>query len=159
MFSLPRCSSCSAEIAAETPVRLSREKNDVTDITAPQPSHQSAHVAMTTSACGEEACTEPAGQQGKAATECVRNAAVSCTPLYIITSERGQRQQLSYIYRNVIRVHGRLRLQGNLHGRGDCRHAAERTAAAKSNTQRGLDPGFMVVTALRFFCTVCQVVC
>ncbi|RXN29252.1 si:dkey- isoform X1 [Labeo rohita] len=62
--------SCSAEIAAETPVRLSREQNDVTDITAPQPSHQSAHVAMTTSACGEEACTEPAGQRGKAATEC-----------------------------------------------------------------------------------------
>lgn len=66
--------SCSAEIAAETPVRLSREQNDVTDITAPHPSHQSAHVAMTTSACGEEACTEPTGQQGKAASECVSGA-------------------------------------------------------------------------------------
>ncbi|KAI2660602.1 Rho guanine nucleotide exchange factor 1 [Labeo rohita] len=99
--------SCSAEIAAETPVRLSREQNDVTDITAPQPSHQSAHVAMTTSACGEEACTEPAGQRGKAATECVRNAAVSRTLLHI-TSERGQRQ-LSCMYGSVIRVHGRLR--------------------------------------------------
>ncbi|XP_016093598.1 uncharacterized protein [Sinocyclocheilus grahami] len=62
--------SCSAEIAAESPIRLSREQNDVTDITAPQPSHQSAHVAMTTSACGEEACTKPVGQRGKAATEC-----------------------------------------------------------------------------------------
>uniref|UniRef100_A0A9J8BIC5 Rho guanine nucleotide exchange factor 49 n=1 Tax=Cyprinus carpio carpio TaxID=630221 RepID=A0A9J8BIC5_CYPCA len=62
--------SCSAEIAAETPVRLWRERSDVTNITAPQPSHQSAHVAMTTSACGEEACTKPAGQRGKVATEC-----------------------------------------------------------------------------------------
>uniref|UniRef100_A0A672T7E0 Uncharacterized LOC107555352 n=2 Tax=Sinocyclocheilus grahami TaxID=75366 RepID=A0A672T7E0_SINGR len=66
--------SCSAEIAAESPIRLSREQNDVTDITAPQPSHQSAHVAMTTSACGEEACTKPVGQRGKAATECVSGA-------------------------------------------------------------------------------------
>ncbi|XP_059417809.1 uncharacterized protein LOC132152885 isoform X2 [Carassius carassius] len=66
--------SCSAEIAAETPVRLSREHNDVTNITAPQPSHQSAYVAMTTSACGEEACTEPVGQRGKVATECVSGA-------------------------------------------------------------------------------------
>ncbi|XP_052003977.1 uncharacterized protein LOC127658638 [Xyrauchen texanus] len=60
--------SCSAEIAAETPVRLSRERNDITDITTPQPNHQSAQVAMTTSACGEEACFQPTGQ---APTECV----------------------------------------------------------------------------------------
>ncbi|XP_051565226.1 uncharacterized protein si:dkey-91i10.2 isoform X2 [Myxocyprinus asiaticus] len=66
--------SCSAEIAAETPVRLSRDRNDITDITTPQPSHQSAHVAMTTSACGEEACNEPTEQGGKAATECVSGA-------------------------------------------------------------------------------------
>lgn len=61
--------SCSAEIAAETPVRLSREPDDVTGIT--QPCHQSACVAMTTQACGEEACTEPTGRRGKADTECV----------------------------------------------------------------------------------------
>ncbi|XP_056321222.1 uncharacterized protein si:dkey-91i10.2 isoform X2 [Danio aesculapii] len=61
--------SCSAEIAAETPVRLSREPDDVTGIT--QPCHQSACVAMTTRACGEEACTEPTGRRGKADTECV----------------------------------------------------------------------------------------
>lgn len=34
---------------------------------------------MPTSACGEEARTEPTGRQGKAATECVRNAPVSLT--------------------------------------------------------------------------------
>nr|XP_055070637.1 uncharacterized protein si:dkey-91i10.2 [Misgurnus anguillicaudatus]XP_055070638.1 uncharacterized protein si:dkey-91i10.2 [Misgurnus anguillicaudatus] len=66
--------SCSADIASETPVRPSREQNDVADITASQPSHQSARVAMTTSACGEEACAEPTGQGGKAAPECVSGA-------------------------------------------------------------------------------------
>ncbi|XP_057191503.1 uncharacterized protein si:dkey-91i10.2 isoform X4 [Triplophysa rosa] len=60
----------SADIASETLVRLSREQNDAADIIAPQPSHQSAHVAMTTSACGEE----PTGRGGKAPTECVSGA-------------------------------------------------------------------------------------
>ncbi|TRY59288.1 hypothetical protein DNTS_016364 [Danionella cerebrum] len=59
--------SCSAEIAAEMPVQVSREHNDVTDNSSP---HQSDHVAMTTPACGEESSAEPTGRRGNAATEC-----------------------------------------------------------------------------------------
>ncbi|XP_028847519.1 uncharacterized protein arhgef49 isoform X2 [Denticeps clupeoides] len=63
--------SCSAEIAAEASVRLSRERgdNDGADITpAPRPSRQSVGVAMTTTtACGAEARDDkPAGQEAGA---------------------------------------------------------------------------------------------
>lgn len=123
-LSLHRCSSCSAEIAAETAVRLSREPDDVTGII--QPCHQSACVAMTTRACGEEACTEPTGRRGKADTECVSDALWIWTPASVSC----------------------MRLQGNLRGRGDRRNAAE------SHTQGGLEPGFMVVNAFCFFLCV-----
>ncbi|KAK3543762.1 hypothetical protein QTP70_027175, partial [Hemibagrus guttatus] len=53
--------SCSAEISAKAPVRLSHDQHDGTDITTPQPGCQSACVAMTTPACRQEACSEATG--------------------------------------------------------------------------------------------------
>ncbi|XP_030643430.1 rho guanine nucleotide exchange factor 17 [Chanos chanos] len=63
--------SCSAEIAAEAPVSLSREKDDGADITAPQPVRQSAGVAMTMPACRVEASIEPKGRGIEEPTECL----------------------------------------------------------------------------------------
>ncbi|KAG7331125.1 hypothetical protein KOW79_005094 [Hemibagrus wyckioides] len=55
--------SCSAEISAKAPVRLSHDQHDGTDITTPQPGCQSACVAMTTPACRQEACSEATGRE------------------------------------------------------------------------------------------------
>ncbi|XP_072542002.1 uncharacterized protein arhgef49 [Salminus brasiliensis] len=63
--------SCSADISAEASVRLSRDQDDGADIITPQPGRQSAHVAMTTPACREEACTEATGREGEQPAECV----------------------------------------------------------------------------------------
>uniref|UniRef100_UPI003AAAE951 uncharacterized protein arhgef49 n=1 Tax=Centroberyx gerrardi TaxID=166262 RepID=UPI003AAAE951 len=66
--------SCSAEISAEAPVRLSGDRDGGADITAPPTDCQSSPVAMATSAtaCGAEAGDEtPAGGgRGEAAAEC-----------------------------------------------------------------------------------------
>ncbi|XP_069389024.1 uncharacterized protein arhgef49 [Paralichthys olivaceus] len=65
--------SCSAEISAETPVRLSGDRHGCCDITAPSTDCQPSAVAMATSAtaCGAEAGDEtPAGGGGEAAGEC-----------------------------------------------------------------------------------------
>ncbi|XP_066541952.1 uncharacterized protein arhgef49 [Hoplias malabaricus] len=62
--------SCSADIGPEAPVRVSRDPDDGADIITPQPGRQSAHVAMTTLACREEACTETTGQEGEKPAEC-----------------------------------------------------------------------------------------
>eukprot|EP00063_Salmo_salar_P045904 XP_014020739.1 PREDICTED: uncharacterized protein LOC106582309 [Salmo salar] len=64
--------SCSAEIAAaEAPVRLSGDQDDSANI-APPPDFQPSTVSMTTAtACGEEACDEPAAGGGEElAAEC-----------------------------------------------------------------------------------------
>ncbi|XP_047670812.1 uncharacterized protein si:dkey-91i10.2 isoform X2 [Tachysurus fulvidraco] len=55
--------SCSAEISAKAPTRLSHDQHDGTDITTPQPGCQSACVAMTTLACRQEACSEATGRE------------------------------------------------------------------------------------------------
>lgn len=68
--------SCSAEISAEAPVRLSGDRDGGCDITAPSTDCQPSAVAMATSAtaCGTEAGDEtPAGGGGREeAGECVR---------------------------------------------------------------------------------------
>ncbi|XP_029558260.1 uncharacterized protein LOC115155617 [Salmo trutta] len=64
--------SCSAEIAAaEAPIRLSGDQDDSANI-APPPDFQPSTVSMTTAtACGEEACDEPAAGGGEElAAEC-----------------------------------------------------------------------------------------
>ncbi|KAI1884946.1 hypothetical protein AGOR_G00215130 [Albula goreensis] len=60
--------SCSAEITAEAPVRLSRDQ-DGADITAPQPARQSSAVSMTMPACSTEDHNKPAAGGGEPA-EC-----------------------------------------------------------------------------------------
>ncbi|XP_053482958.1 uncharacterized protein si:dkey-91i10.2 [Ictalurus furcatus] len=55
--------SCSAEISAKAPVRLSHDQHDGTDITTPQPRCQSSCVAMTMPACRQEACSEATGRE------------------------------------------------------------------------------------------------
>ncbi|XP_036401583.1 uncharacterized protein si:dkey-91i10.2 [Megalops cyprinoides] len=60
--------SCSAEITAEAPVRLSRDQNGA-DITAPQPARQSSAVSMTMPACSTEDHNKPAAGGGEPA-EC-----------------------------------------------------------------------------------------
>ncbi|KAL6484725.1 hypothetical protein MHYP_G00067700 [Metynnis hypsauchen] len=71
--------SCSADISTEAPIRLSHDPNDGDDIITPQPSRQSACVAMTTPACGEEACTEATGREGEEPAECLGTAESSVT--------------------------------------------------------------------------------
>ncbi|KAK1789254.1 hypothetical protein P4O66_014872 [Electrophorus voltai] len=68
--------SCSAEISAEAPVRLSRDRDDGADITAPQPGGRPAPVAMTTPARRGEACTEATGREGEQSAE--RASGVGC---------------------------------------------------------------------------------
>lgn len=77
----PLFTSCSAEISAETPVRLSGDRDGGCDITAPSADCQPSAVAMATSAtaCGAEAGEEaPAGEGGREeAGECVRILSLS----------------------------------------------------------------------------------
>ncbi|XP_076858837.1 uncharacterized protein arhgef49 [Brachyhypopomus gauderio] len=61
--------SCSAEISAEAPVRLSRDRDDGADITAPRPRGRLAPVAMTTPAREGEACGEATGHEGEEEAE------------------------------------------------------------------------------------------
>ncbi|XP_039890733.1 uncharacterized protein si:dkey-91i10.2 [Simochromis diagramma] len=72
--------SCSAEISAETPVRLSGDRDGGCDITAPSSDCQPSAVAMATSAtaCGAKAGEEaPAGEGGREeAGEC--HASLGC---------------------------------------------------------------------------------
>lgn len=77
----PLFTSCSAEISAETPVRLSGDRDGGCDITAPSADCQPSAVAMATSAtaCGAKAAEEaPAGEGGREeAGECVRILSLS----------------------------------------------------------------------------------
>lgn len=77
----PLFTSCSAEISAETPVRLSGDRDGGCDITAPSADCQPSAVAMATSAtaCGAKAGEEaPAGEGGREeAGECVRILSLS----------------------------------------------------------------------------------
>ncbi|KAJ8351634.1 hypothetical protein SKAU_G00231100 [Synaphobranchus kaupii] len=58
--------SCSAEITAEAPVRLARDR-DGADITPPQPARQSTAVSMTMPACSTEDHNKPAAGGGEPA--------------------------------------------------------------------------------------------
>ncbi|KAJ8282593.1 hypothetical protein COCON_G00051120 [Conger conger] len=58
--------SCSAEIAAEAPVRLARDQ-DGADITPPQPGRQSTAVSMTMPACTAEDHNKPSAGGGEPA--------------------------------------------------------------------------------------------
>ncbi|CAJ1079146.1 uncharacterized protein si:dkey-91i10.2 [Xyrichtys novacula] len=64
--------SCSAEISAEAPVRLSADQDGGCDITAPSTDCQPSAVAMATSAtaCGAEAGDETPAGGGEEAAEC-----------------------------------------------------------------------------------------
>ncbi|XP_034549069.1 uncharacterized protein si:dkey-91i10.2 [Notolabrus celidotus] len=64
--------SCSAEISAEAPVRLSADRDGGCDITAPSTDCQPSAVAMATSAtaCGAEAGDETPAGGGEEAAEC-----------------------------------------------------------------------------------------
>lgn len=67
--------SCSAEISAEAPVRLSGDRDGGSDITAPSTDCQPSAVAMATSAtaCGAEAGDETPAEGGRGEEgECVR---------------------------------------------------------------------------------------
>ncbi|XP_067117208.1 uncharacterized protein arhgef49 [Osmerus mordax] len=66
--------SCSAEISAEAPVRMSGDHDDGADITAPPPACQSSTVSMATTPCGVAGCDEPAGAEEPA--EC--HSGLSC---------------------------------------------------------------------------------
>ncbi|XP_046903482.1 uncharacterized protein si:dkey-91i10.2 isoform X2 [Hypomesus transpacificus] len=66
--------SCSAEISAEAPVRMSGDHDDGADITAPPPACQSSTVSMATTPCGAAGCDEPAG--AKEPAEC--HSGLSC---------------------------------------------------------------------------------
>lgn len=85
-YSLSSSLSCSAEISAKAPVRLSHDQHDGTDITTPQPGCQSTCVAMTTPACRQEACSEATGREEP--RECVRQFPFphTHTPLYFSSS-------------------------------------------------------------------------
>ncbi|KAI5621146.1 hypothetical protein C0J50_19081 [Silurus asotus] len=69
--------SCSAEISAKAPVRLSHDQHNGTDITSPQPGCQSACVAMTTSACRQEACSEATGREEPRECPCTAECCVT----------------------------------------------------------------------------------
>lgn len=78
-FSPPLSTSCSAEISAEAPVRLSGDRDGGSDITSPLTDCQPSAVAMATSAtaCGAEAGDETPLEGGEEPAECVRTALLS----------------------------------------------------------------------------------
>ncbi|XP_007253545.3 uncharacterized protein si:dkey-91i10.2 [Astyanax mexicanus] len=82
--------SCSADTSTEASVRLSHDRDDGTDIITPQPSRQSAQVAMPTPACGEEACTEEEPAECVSGTGCRRSSSDAAYEL--AESVRAQRE-------------------------------------------------------------------
>lgn len=75
--------SCSAEISAEAPVRLSGDRDGGSDITAPSADCQPSAVAMATTAtaCGAEAGDETPAVGGRGGEgECVRDISFILIP-------------------------------------------------------------------------------